>query len=92
MRLWLLALIACCSMYDLAFAGQNWNEWVAVVRAQALQDGIKPAVFDSAFSDIHEPSPQIKGLSHSQPEHRLTYSKYRDTRVDAYRIAIGKKE
>lgn len=70
---------------------QNWNTWVSDVRKEALEKGISASVFDRAFADIHEPSKQVKGLAHSQPEHRLTYSKYLNTRVDAYRIAIGRK-
>lgn len=93
MKKWGLALLACFFMQQVAFAEQqNWNEWVAEVRTEALKQGISPQIFDSAFADIHEPSHQIKGLLKSQPEHRLTFMKYRNTRVDNYRIAIGKKE
>lgn len=73
-------------------AQQNWSSWVADVHKEALEQGISEKVFDQAFADIHEPSRQVKGLAHSQPEHRLTYSKYLHSRVDAYRIVIGKKE
>ena len=71
---------------------QNWNSWVASVRAEALAQGVSPHVFDEAFADIHEPSRQVKGLAHSQPEHRLTYSKYLHSRVDQYRIVIGRQQ
>lgn len=71
---------------------QSWSNWVAQVREEALGQGISSSVFDMAFADIHEPSKQVKGLAKSQPEHRLTYSKYLHSRVDAYRIAIGRKE
>jgi membrane-bound lytic murein transglycosylase B len=73
-------------------ATQNWNSWVADVRKEALSQGIPAELFDEAFHDIHEPSRQIKGLAHSQPEHRLSYFKYRNSRVDSYRIAIGRKK
>jgi membrane-bound lytic murein transglycosylase B len=76
----------------LIFAQQNWSSWVADVRKEALSQGISEATLDAAFADIHEPSRQVKGLAHSQPEHRLTYSKYLHSRVDPYRIVIGKKE
>jgi len=92
MKKWGLAVIACLLMQQIAFADENWNQWVADVRVEALKQGITPQVFDSAFAGIHEPSHQIKGLLKSQPEHRLTFMKYRNTRVDNYRIAIGKKE
>lgn len=71
---------------------QTWSNWVAQVRTEALKQGISESLFDAAFADIHEPSRQVKGLARSQPEHRLTYAKYRNSRVDAYRIAIGRKK
>lgn len=73
-------------------AQETWSHWLAGVREQALAEGISKAVFDSAFAGVHEPSRKVKGLSHSQPEHRLTFSKYRNSRVDSYRIVIGRKE
>lgn len=75
------------------FAEQpTWNTWVAQVRQEALAQGISPSVFDTAFANVHEPSRKIKGLARSQPEHRLTYGRYLKSRVDAYRIAMGRKE
>lgn len=71
---------------------QSWSSWIAQVRIEALKDGISPTLFDEAFADVHEPSKQIKGLARSQPEHRLTYSSYLKSRVDPYRIAIGRKQ
>ncbi|WP_028388848.1 lytic murein transglycosylase [Legionella fairfieldensis] len=70
----------------------NWNKWVAEVRQQALDQGISPAVFDEAFADIHEPSRTVKSLARSQPEHRLTFTRYLHSRADNYRIAMGRKE
>lgn len=71
---------------------QSWSSWVAQVRQQALAEGISPETFDEAFADIHEPSRQIKSFAHSQPEHRLSYTKYLHSRVDNYRIIIGRKQ
>lgn len=92
MKKWGLAIIAYVLVHHVAFAQQNWNAWVAGIRAEALQQGISPETFDEAFAGVHEPSRQIKGFLRSQPEHRLTFIKYRNTRVDNYRIAIGRKE
>lgn len=69
----------------------GWNQWVDGVRQEALHQGISADTFDRAFADIHEPSKQVKSLAHSQPEHRLTFSKYLNTRADGYRIAMGRK-
>ncbi len=94
MNKWGLAIIALAVtlMHQVAFAQQSWNAWVAEVRTEALAQGISPEVFDSAFAGVHEPSKQIKSFSHSQPEHRLTFLKYRNSRADNYRIAIGRQE
>jgi membrane-bound lytic murein transglycosylase B len=69
-----------------------WPEWVAELRKEAITQGVSPQVFDQAFATVHAPSAKIKHLSKSQPEHRLTYGKYLHTRVDAYRIMMGKKQ
>ncbi len=93
MKKWGLAVTAWLLLTQVVFAeGQSWNQWVAGVREEALQQGIRPALLDDAFAGVNEPSRQIKGLMHSQPEHRLSFIKYRTTRVDNYRIAIGRKQ
>lgn len=71
---------------------QSWSQWLAEVRREALSQGISPAVFDAAFAGMHEPSRSVKGLAHSQPEHRLTFAKYLSSRVDSYRVVIGRRE
>lgn len=92
MRRWQLVFIFSILFQSIAFAvSENWNQWVLGVREEALQQGIPPSLFDDAFADIHEPSRKIKSLMRSQPEHRLTFIKYRSTRADNYRIAIGRK-
>lgn len=96
MKKWGLMIIACVGLsltqMVSAAAQQNWSSWVTEVRKEALAQGISPEVFDEAFADIHEPSRQVKGLAHSQPEHRLTYAKYLHSRVDKYRIVEGRQE
>jgi membrane-bound lytic murein transglycosylase B len=77
---------------SLGFANKlTWSQWVSSVREEALSQGITASVFDRAFADIHEPSKQVKSLARSQPEHRLTFNKYLNTRADSYRIAMGRK-
>ena len=95
MKKWVLIISAWVGLFlsQFVFAEQqNWNSWVAEVRKEALAQGISASIFDEAFADIHEPSRQVKGLSHSQPEHRLTYSKYLNSRVDKDRIAVGRQQ
>jgi len=73
-------------------ASSDWDSWVAQVRIEALKQGIRPDIFDAAFQDVNEPSKKIKGLAKSQPEQRLSYYKYRNSRVDADRISVGRKK
>ncbi len=90
-KILLMCLVIC--LPDLLYAGSSaWNTWLEQVRAEALAQGISARTMDTAFTGLHEPSRKVKGLSHSQPEHRLTYASYLKSRVDAYRIAIGRKE
>jgi membrane-bound lytic murein transglycosylase B len=92
MKKWGLAVLATLLLSQAAFAADDWNQYIAGLRTEALKEGIPEELLNRAFADIHEPSKQIKGLMKSQPEHRLTFMKYRTTRADNYRIAIGKKE
>jgi len=88
---WLALLLVSMSTWA-ATNPQPWKSWVADVKQEALRQGVSPQIFDQAFADIHEPSRQVKNLARSQPEHRLTFSKYLSSRADGYRIAIGRKE
>jgi membrane-bound lytic murein transglycosylase B len=69
---------------------QSWNSWVQDVRVEAIQRGIRPSVFDNAFNGM-TPSARHLRLDRSQPERRLTFLKYRNTRGDAYRIKLGRR-
>lgn len=90
-KILLICLIACLPNMIYA-ANSSWDVWLEKVREEAVAQGILARTLDMAFANLHEPSRKVKGLSHSQPEHRLTYSGYLKSRVDAYRIAIGRKE
>ncbi len=92
-RMGLLLSLGLFCLSSFCFANQqNWNQWLAEVRKEALSQGISPQLFDDAFAGMSEPSRKVKGLARSQPEHRLTFSKYLTSRIDGYRIAIGRKE
>lgn len=86
------ALVALMLLQQVVFANPSWDNYVAGLREEATQQGIPSSLFDQAFAGIHEPNRKIKSFMRSQPEHRLTFLKYRTTRADNYRIAIGKKE
>ena len=71
-----------------ACAQDDWHTWLTQVKQEAREKGIRQDVIDSAFENIHEPNRTIKSLMKSQPEKRLSYTKYRSSRVDNYRIII----
>lgn len=80
-----------CSLVQ-AEPKQSWRDFVSGVRQEALAQGIRPEVFDAAFKDLKEPQKTVLNLSRTQPEKRLAYLKYRDSRADNYRIVIGKRQ
>jgi membrane-bound lytic murein transglycosylase B len=86
-----------CSLFALGIvkaqaSSQTWSEFVRQLRSEAIAQGVRPQVFDSAFQGVHEPNRQIIHLDNTQPEKRITYLKYRSTRADAYRIKLGRRE
>lgn len=88
----LLLMLSLFGSYIVAEPKQSWQAFVQGVRQEALAQGIRPEVFDEAFQDIKAPNRTVLNLDRSQPEHRLTFLKYRNTRADNYRIVIGRKE
>ena len=70
--------------------GDDWESWVQNLRVEALAEGIRPQVFDSAFEGV-QPSKRIQHFDRTQPEKRITYAQYRKSRIDSYRILIGRR-
>lgn len=70
---------------------QSWHNWIQQVKQEAISQGIDPQVLDRAFKNM-TPSQKHLRLDRSQPEKRITYLKYRNTRGDAFRIKLGKSE
>ncbi|WP_342352275.1 hypothetical protein [Candidatus Coxiella mudrowiae] len=52
------------------------------------------AIFDKAFSAITSPQAEkfFILIRTQQPERRLTFLQYRNTRIDAFRIKMGRYE
>lgn len=89
--LWIL-FFSCLFFLSEAEAQQSWREFVKGVRSEALAQGVRPEVFDRAFANIHEPSARILHFDRTQPEKRITYLHYRNTRADPFRIKLGRME
>lgn len=86
----ILALIIGLLLSFSVVASQQWRQFVQNVRQEAIAQGIRPSTFDRAFRNVHEPSKRVLKYDRTQPEKRLTFLKYRNTRADAYRIKIGR--
>lgn len=69
----------------------SWHAWVQQLRQEAIAEGIRPALFDQLFANM-QPLQRIHHFARTQPERRLTFLRYRATRADSNRIALGRKE
>jgi membrane-bound lytic murein transglycosylase B len=70
---------------------QDWAQWVQDLRQEAMGQGIKPGIFDTAFAGV-TPNQTVLHLDKHQPEKRLTFLQYRTTRIDPLRIKLGRIE
>ncbi|MBN1684301.1 MAG: lytic murein transglycosylase [Gammaproteobacteria bacterium] len=84
-------IFICCLLSGSAAAKISWHSWVVNLRKEAIHQGINPVLFDRVFQNMRPSAKHIR-LDRTQPEKRLTYYEYRDTRADAYRIKMGQKE
>ena len=75
-----------------AEADQSWAQWVQQLKSDAIKDGIKPEVFDQVFNTIPGPNSTVLKYYNTQPERRLTFIEYRQTRANPARIRLGRQE
>ncbi|HZJ94070.1 MAG TPA: lytic murein transglycosylase [Thiopseudomonas sp.] len=68
---------------------QSFSSWRAVLRNDALQQGISPQLFDQAFAGL-TPDPQVIAADQSQPEFSRPVWEYLDSAVSPWRVARGK--
>ena len=69
---------------------QSFSEWQAKFRIQALNAGITPQVFDSAFAGI-TPDMSVIKADRSQPEFSRPVWEYLDGALSPLRVRIGKR-
>ena len=70
----------------------DWDQWVSELKEEAVSKGIDSDLFDKIFSNIPAPDSTVQHLIRHQPEHRITFNEYKETRADRYKIIIGRKE
>lgn len=71
-------------------AEQPFETWLADVRAEARQKGIKDGIIAAALTGI-KPIPRIIELDRSQPESTQTFQQYMEKRVTASLVDHGRK-
>lgn len=69
----------------------SWQEHLNSIKADAIEEGIRPELILDAINKAKKPRTIVKKLEKSQPEKRITFLKYRASRIDSYRIHLGKK-
>lgn len=74
----------------LAVEQQPWEDWLAGVRLEALERGIRPEIVDAALTGIQPIERAVKN-DRNQPEMVQTVATYVSQRVSAARIENGKK-
>lgn len=89
----LLGIFFLTSVFSvIALSKQSWPAFLKEIRQEAIAQGIRPEVVDSALSAIKAPNRKVLHYDRTQPEKRLTFLKYRNTRAGAYRIQLGQRE
>lgn len=87
--LWLLLFFITTNGLALNFYQRtSWSEWVQQLKIEAVSQGIRASLFDQIFANL-TPNQRILNFDRTQPEKRLTFLQYRNSRSDAYRIKIG---
>lgn len=96
-RRWTAAAIAAAGLYAWSAASAraadtaSFQEWLAGLRAEAIQRGIRQRTLDEALADIR-PIPRVIELDRRQPEFTLTFRQYMDRVVPRARIEKGRQK
>ncbi len=68
---------------------QDFDSFVAGVKAEARRKGMSPAALDRAFENVRM-NPRVIELDRHQPEFTMTWQQYRDRIVSEARVARGR--
>jgi membrane-bound lytic murein transglycosylase B len=96
---WILPLVSCLKAAALGFAlaalltsparsDEDFQAWLAALRAEAAAQGISPQTLDQALTGV-EPIARIIELDRRQPEFTQTFWRYMDQRISDQRIERG---
>lgn len=88
---WLLAALVWVGAAAQAQEGQGFEQWLAGVKAEALQKGISAQTLERAFAGV-EPVARIIELDRKQAEFTLTLDQYLNNTVNQRRIDLGRQK
>jgi membrane-bound lytic murein transglycosylase B len=83
-----LVALALSAMPAVGAAEASFSDWREGLRAEAVGQGVDPALFDAALDGV-SPIDRIVELDQRQPEFTQTFWRYLDSRVNAARIGRG---
>lgn len=66
----------------------GWQQWLEGTKEQAIAAGISPTVVNNTLNGL-TPDNRVLGYAKTQPERRLTYLQYRQSRGADSRIRMG---
>lgn len=82
---------ACICLLPVLGLANQWQDHLAHIKLDALDEGIRPEIIKQAMQAVTQPRKVVKKLEKNQPEKRIYFPKYRASRIDSYRIHLGKK-
>ena len=102
-RGWISALMLACSLLAAGTAAAqdapappaatepvSFDQWLARLKQDAAEQGIRPAVLEAAFEGV-QPLARVIELDRRQPEGTITFAQYVKNIVTPKRVADGKK-
>lgn len=82
--------VAAIIILPISLLANEWQEHLLHIKADAIDEGIQPKLIDEAIKAAKEPRNVVKKLEINQPEKRIFFPEYRKSRIDSYRIHLGK--
>lgn len=73
-----------------AFA-RDFHSWLKDLREDAVEYGISKEVVDRALPDTLEPNERVLRFDQKQPEHHITFEKYKKNVITPKRISDGRQ-
>ncbi|OGT50238.1 MAG: lytic transglycosylase [Gammaproteobacteria bacterium RIFCSPHIGHO2_12_FULL_41_15] len=87
---YVIAFSVACMTSASTFSKESFQQYLESIKEEAVKQHIRASIVDDAFKGLTYQK-KVVNLDKGQPEKRLTYYKYRNTRIDKYRISMGHK-